>query len=400
MTANLWRAGLRSATMPTVFMRPATLRFVVSCVLAAGPVTGTAAQQGGQPPPPGQGGGRTGAGVVEWSLPRQEPRLPRGIDPYYTFPGVESVAPDFRGFPLYAPDSPAFGGYPGLPGFRPEVLRARGESPSSLLLAPGAPRPEGLWPSWLMAGSATTDRARPDQAVLVRISDRVWYRGKDEEAYIPVPFHDRIKTLEVGAGVQVRTMSGDFSVYLHDSASMQSVGPIHLETVQLTELAAEFDLLDVWFLRLDARKRSVRLRLLDQSVLEIAESQVRLTRVGDRIVLRNEGPNAFRVRTGASSIEVPANREVAVLATPPPAAVPSTALVVHGTAQTRIDARRATLTGGSGGGTVEWLGARIKLGAGAGAVLEAAGGDSFPEFRASGAESGQRGPRQGTQNGR
>lgn len=328
----------------------------------------------------GQGTQGQGPGVVEWPPRRPELPFPRTVDPYYTFPGVESVTPEFRGFPLYAPDSPAFGGYPGLPGFRPEVLRARGDSPTSLLLAPGVARPVGLWPSWLSGGAATTERARPDQALLQRASDRVWFRAHDEEAYVPLPYWDRVRTFEAGAGVQVRSMSGDFVVYLHDNASMQSVGPIHLETILLNEVTAEFEVLDVYFLRLDARKRTVRLRMLDTSVLEVTESVARIERIGDRLVIRNEGVNAILVRAPHGLVEVAQNREVSLLAMPPAEAVPSTALVLQGTARSRIDARRADLDGGSAGGTVEWLGARIKLRAGVAATLEAAGGDSFPEF--------------------
>lgn len=381
--------------MPAVRMRPHTQRPLfpfLAGVLAVGVIWGgsLSAQQGQNPPNwgtqgqgnQGQGNQGQGGGVVEWPPRRPELPFPRTVDPYYTFPGVESVTPEFRGFPLYAPDSPAFGGYPGLPGFRPEVLRARGDSPTSLLLAPGLARPEGLWPSWLSGGAATTERARADQGLLQRASDRVWFRGHDEEAYVPLPFYDRVRTFEAGAGVQVRSMSGDFTVYLHDNASMQSVGPIHLETTLLNEVTAEFELLDVYYLRLDARKRTVRLRLLDTSVLEVTESIARLERVGNRIVVRNEGLNAILVRSPHGVVEVAQNREVSLLAMPPAEAAPATAFTLQGTVRSRIEARRAELEGGSAGGTVEWLGARIKLRAGAAAMLEAAGGGSFPEFHA------------------
>lgn len=355
-------------------------------------MTTRGAAQSGNTLPPGQGqnaqgGSNAQGGVVEWpprlgNDPRlsspwsQEPWPQQPIFPRSGFPGVESTVPEFRGFPVYNPSLRGFGGYPGMPGFTPPSKLPEGFVPPA-----GVLRPAGLWPAWLGVGGQDDLPARFDRLVLVRSSERVWYRAADESAYVPLPFYDKVREVEAGAGVDVRTMSGELTLLFHDGASLRGHGQARVEVRSLTEAVAELEVLDLHRFWLRAKRRPVRVHLPDNSILEAADAYLYLARNGDRVTVRCYGPSPARVKSVLATVDLPRNNQVELLMSPVPPDPPSTALAVQGSVRARADGRKLAVDGGSDGGTVEWLGARLQLGSNASATIDALLGATFPENR-------------------
>lgn len=332
---------------------------------------GTAADNGQQryqveqwPPPLQQGGSLWQS---QWGLQQQQQS---------TFPGVQTSNPEFRGFPSVV-DRQGFGAYPNYPGFSPST-----KIDPSMLPPVGALRPPGLWPSWLTLGRSDENaRSRPDRFLLVRNSERVWYRAADEPVYVPLPFHDKVREVEAGAGVQVRTRTGEVTFILHDGATLRACGMLDIEVRIVSEAVAEFDLRDVYRAWVDAKKRPLHVRLPDTSTLEVSGAQVYFGRDGERVTVRNYGPQVATLRSPLGVIDVPRNRQVEVLMSPVPEDRVVTSLEVRGTVRARVEGRTLAADGGNEGGTVEWLGARLRLGANQSATVDALAGDTFPEYR-------------------
>ncbi len=380
-----WRAACKGVSMaalaPSMFARPILalcwLTLVVQGIVA----------QSGNTLPPGQGG-TPPSGALEWP-----PRVPgtqaspwaqRGQQsglyqpgfPRSGFPGVEPTAPEFRGFPIYNTKQPGFGGYPGFPGFT-----APSQLPEGFLPPSGTLRPPGLWPSWLDLGSADTIPARFDRAMVVRMSERVWYRPADEAVYVPLPFYDKLREAEAGAGVQMRTMSGELNVIFHDGASLRGHGRAHLEVRSLSEAVAEIELLDLHRFWLRAKRRAVRVRLPDTSSLEVVDAYVYLARDGERVTVRCYGPSPVKLTSPLGTVDIERNRQVLLLMSPVPQERASTTLTLGGTVRARAEGRVLAVEGGSDGGAVDWLGARLQLGINQNATIDALAGATFPDNR-------------------
>jgi hypothetical protein len=320
--------------------------------------------------------------VVEWpprDYAQQQPQWVQG--PYDQrpnfqrsgYPGLDPV-PEFRGFPVYNPNLGGFGGYPGLPGFTPPAQLPEGFTPPV-----GPMRPPGLWPSWLNLPGADETPARFDRAVLVRTSERVWYRPAGESVFVPLPFFDKVREVEAGAGVQVRTMSGAITLMFHDGAALRGHGQAIVELRALSEAVAEFDLHDLHRLWLQGKRRTLRVRLPDTSVLEVGDSQVYLARDGQRVCVRCYGPAPVQVLSPLGRVELVREQEIYLLMSPVPSERVATALRVRGSVRTKTDGRTLAVDGGSDGGAVEWMGARVQLGGNQTATIDALAGTSFPE---------------------
>ena len=384
-----WRPVAPAVRMLVEAYRMSFLACLIGLILML--MTTRGATQTGNTLPPGQGQNAQGGtnaqgGVVEWP-PRvtdtrlsspwsQEPWPQQPIFQRSGFPGVETTVPEFRGFPVYNPSLRGFGGYPGLPGFTlPSKL------PEGFVPPAGATRPAGLWPAWLAVGGRDDKPSRFDRVVLVRASERVWYRAADESVYVPLPFYDKVREVEAGAGVEVRTMSGELTLLFHDGASLRGHGQARVEVRSLTEAVAEIEVLDLHRFWLRAKRRPVRVHLPDDSILEAVDASLYLARDGDRVTVRCYGPSPARVKSVLATVDLPRNRQVELLMSPVPPAQPSTALAVQGSVRARAEGRKLAVDGGSDGGTVEWLGARLQLGSNASATIDALLGATFPDNR-------------------
>jgi hypothetical protein len=292
------------------------------------------------------------------------------------FPGLRSIDPNFQGFPLFAPNVPGFGGYPTFPG---EIPGARSDRVLPVLPV-HRPRAPDQWPSWLLGSMPREERALPDRAILRQIAERVWFRAADERAYVPLAFYDKLRVFYQGAAVRVNT-DGKYEVLLHDSATVRNEGPSHLEVRTLSDDLAEIDVQVVEQLWVVARTRLVRLLLPDQSQLSVKGAQVYLLREHDRLHVRNIGPGKVALETAYGRLELAPANTIALMLVPPARSPIPQALTVGGTATAEAQGRRLRVSGGAEGGTVEWGGVRVRVGAGREVVLDALAGAAFPEFR-------------------
>lgn len=358
----------------------------IVCVAALARVTpgqfgGTGGQGSG-----GQGGGGQGTGPTQLpntgigSIPAGSSGI-WGTGPQVQYgpartgmPSLESQGADVRGFPMLTGPQ-GLGKYPRFPGY------AEGQSVQKDALIPpvGALRPSGLWPAWLTPGQDKP--AQTDSAILVRNSDRVWYRAADEAVFIPLPYFDKIRSMSAGAGVQVRTESGGFNVILHDGATLRTEGRTTLETRILSDAVAEFEVIEVRAAWVACRTRLVRLWLPDNSAIEAQRTNVWLAREGERVVVRNYGPEVVRIRSPLGDRDLARNQEVRILASPIPEFRPALSLATKGTIAVRGEGRRLRIEGGPDGGVLDWLGARVQISSGRSGVLDAMAGSNFPDYR-------------------
>jgi len=109
----------------------------------------------------------------------------------------------------------------------------------------------------------------PDLALLVRHVDRVWMRTNVEEPFVPLFFHDKLRTLQTGAVVEVR-QNGEFELLLHDSSRMVARGPSTIELGKLTETEVNLRVTVLSWLRIRTSARQHNIELPDGSMLSIA----------------------------------------------------------------------------------------------------------------------------------
>src|SRR5690606_31192027 len=192
-------------------------------------------------------------------------------------------------------------------------------------------------------------------------SERVWYRAADESAFVPLPFYDKVREVAPGARDEVRTMSGEFTMVLHDGASVRSAGRASVEIRALSEAVAEAEVADAHRMWWRAKLRPLRLRFPDGSVVEFADAEVWVARDGDRFRVRNYGPSAARLVAPLGAVDLGTNQQGVLLAAPmPPDAVPPPR-VLDGAARARFEGRALHVEAAAGTGRVDWLGARVVL---------------------------------------
>lgn len=365
------------------FLLASIVSVVVLAHVAPGQFGGSGGQSGGAPgngqtqlPNTGIGGIPAGSSGI-WGPGQQVQYGPSRT----AMPSLESSGGDVRGFPLLTGPQ-GLGNYPVFPGY------AEGQQLGKDALIPpvGALRPSGLWPAWLTPGQDKP--AQTDSAILVRNSDRVWYRAADEAVFIPLPYFDKIRSMSAGAGIQVRTESGGFNVLLHDGATIRAEGRTTLETRILSEAVAEFEVIDVRAAWVASRTRLVRLWLPDNSAVEAQRANLWLAREADRVVVRNYGPQSVKIRSSLGDRDLARNQEVRILASPVPETRPALSLTTQGTIAVRGEGRKLRVEGGTDGGSVDWLGARVQISAGSTGVLDAMAGSNFPDYRGESSASG------------
>jgi hypothetical protein len=147
------------------------------------------AQQGQQGQQGQPGNGRQG--TAEQQGPVIDPRPRDPIDPTWT---RLQQARQFQGFPVFPTRLSGYGAYP-----------SSGTPPSGFVpvLPPAGPEVAD-WPGWLRLRGREALPYSPEVALLVRHTDRVWWRRDPEAAFVPLFFHDKIGALRAGSEVQVR----------------------------------------------------------------------------------------------------------------------------------------------------------------------------------------------------
>ena len=193
--------------------------------------------------------------------------LPGARDPAQAGWVLPRTGSTFTGFPVfprrlqgYASQVPGYGAYPAEPG-------AAGGRVPLLPLPPG--EPVNAWPEGARGLGAEPLPFAPDVALLVRDADRVWWRASPEEPFVPLFFHDKLRTLGAGAGVEVR-QTGEFELLLHDSSRVAATGPTRIELVELGAGSVRLRVETLTWLRLAATARAHELTLPGGTVLRIA----------------------------------------------------------------------------------------------------------------------------------
>jgi hypothetical protein len=202
------------------------------------------------------------------NAPPIEPQAPRDpLDPIWQ---PLAPRPSFAGFPVFPSRLQSYGSYPGGPTTTPPAGELGGLAALLGVMPKLAPEDPG-WPTWLKARSRTPLPYAPNLALLVRNADRVWTRAVDDEAFVPLFHHDKLRTLTVGAEVKVPA-AGEFELLLHDSGRLIASGPTELRLQTMDPTQVEVVVRTLTRLRLELAGRIHRYRLPDGSTLLVGRS--------------------------------------------------------------------------------------------------------------------------------
>lgn len=318
---------------------------------------------------------------------------------------VNSSPPNtFRGFPVFPSALQGYGAYPTAPGAQGAAGAAPGFGsllggnrlgPPVLQLLPRRPplppaEPENGWPGWARLRERDPLPYAEDLALLVRHSERVWWRAASDEPHVPMAFHDKLRTLKAGADVEVR-QAGDFELLLHDGGHVVSRGPsaMVLDKLGADEVALRFPRLTR--LRLFGRERAQKVVLPDGSMLlwgppptelQGEPVDVHVERetsepgwFGGRATITNYGLRevVFRHAFGEQTLHA-GERLTFFLAAP---TTDVGAALVTREIEVQRAAGTATCKAGATAGEVRWCGASFTVPAGRTLRLEALQGDPF-----------------------
>jgi hypothetical protein len=271
--------------------------------------------------------------------------------------GLQQLFPAYEGLPTYPGNVPGYGGYPGAGGQAGETWPVRGPSREK---NPGA---KDRLPSWIQEGAgARSMRATAQQAVLVRVVDRVWFRAPDEPAFVPLVFHDRFKFTTVGAQVQVRG-KGEFHLVMHAGGHLRSRGPCAITVTGMDEKAVALQFGEVDQLWIQAGLRPFRLAMPDGTAVEFTDTLLHIERRGDRCRLANLGKSPVRYTGPAGGGELQGPRFIELWTQPAVGPAVGDALTMDGVLATPPVGETLTIQGGAGG-RVSWSGATFQVGGG------------------------------------
>jgi len=232
--------------------------------------------------PPGQGT-PPGAGVGQ---PQAPGAAAYGADPANSQWVLPRTGARFQGWPVFPSQLRGYAGYPGLlgapvvPTAPPGTAAAPGGAvpvpfpglPLTLGAAALPPEPPPGWPAWSRLAGKQALPFAADQGLLVRHGERVWLQTEADEPFVPIPYHDKLRTVHAGARVEVR-QAGEFELLLHDSTRLFARGPTLLTLDTLSPEAVQVDLQGLTWLRLGAVGRAHTLVLPDRSTLHVAAAK-------------------------------------------------------------------------------------------------------------------------------
>lgn len=292
----------------------------------------------------------------------------------------------FQGFPVFPPSLGNYMTYPMGPGGTMQLPDAGGQLPPPA--PPGAPD----WPSWIKSKRPASFPYEPTVAVVVRQSDRVWWRPDADEPFVPLYHYDNARALAAGAELEVRH-SGEFLLMLHGGTRVSSFGTAKLGIQALSETEAALLLSDFTWLKVQASSRALRIALPDGSDVMLdapAEGAQGGTGIGDagvrierriepgrysgRATIFNFGSRLVRWSTPLGEVQIQPGCRVTMFLDPCEAAV-GDALVETSVAALADGSKRVWQA--QEDGKVTWSGARFELPRGAQLVLDPMLGDPF-----------------------
>ena len=358
------------------------LRLVPGFVVALLP-----AQQ--QPPVPPVAPGATPPTMRSMPIRGPTTRMMEQLTPVWV--DLPTPQQPFQGFPVFPQRLSGYGAYP-RPGefFEPEARRKRLEEYQNNppVLVPSEPEPPG-WPRWARLKDKEPLPYAENLALLVRHGDRVWWRGVDDDAFVPLYFYDKFVTLGVGAQVEVR-QAGEFELLLHNSTRIISQGPAALRLAAMDQTTVHVEVQTLTRLRLRVSQRDHTFVLPDGSKIRItspaATAEVTgpafliLVRedepgwLGGRASIFNAGqrPVLYESALGEWTLE-PGQRATFFLH-PPTHPIPANVVAEGITLEADGHALRATSAGPA---HVSWCGARFALEANTSVRLDPLQGQPF-----------------------
>ncbi|MCA8977585.1 MAG: hypothetical protein KDC98_22870, partial [Planctomycetes bacterium] len=192
--------------------------------------------------------------------------------------GLEALTPQwapgptqrpFLGFPTFPSKLPGYGAYPMS---LSQLLAGRELGEQSTLPPIAVPIQPG-WPSWVKLRGRPQVPYQPDLALLVQSVERVWWRDRDEEAFVPLYSYDKLRPIGVGVDVEIRH-AGQFEVLFHGGSRLSAHGLCKLKIDELSEESVAVTASQLTRIRLEAFGREHRLTLPDGSVLVVPKSMV------------------------------------------------------------------------------------------------------------------------------
>lgn len=262
--------------------------------------------------------------------------------------------------------------------------------PTGVLAMPALPPEEPDWPRNLARREVAALPYVPTLALLLRLADRVWWRAPDEDAFVPLYFHDNVRGVPAGTAVEVR-QTGEFELLLHGGGRLRAKGPTSLQVLALDEQRVELRLCALTHVQFAVDSRRQTLRLPDGSAVEVAAADpkadpppgpvtLRLDRIGDplacegRLQLANHGLRAVTWRHAFGSVELQPGQRVQLFATPPAHDFPAGLVLRDATA---VPVGAGLECTARGDGEVLWSGARFRLAPGTTLRLEPLLGSPF-----------------------
>jgi hypothetical protein len=232
--------------------------------------------------------------------------------------------------------------------------------------------------------------------VLVRQSDRVWFRTKGEDAFVPLYHWDFVRSLAPGDEVKVDT-SGEFLLQFHGGGLIDAFGPTALSIDALDEKEARCTVRAFKHLRFTALARPIVLALPDGSTIAtqapeapVSPNEVRTTaalpselllervdepaRYRGRATIFNSGSVAARWQTAFGEVLLEPGRRVTFFLTPPVVPLPASLVEDKVRAETEGAVRRWNAVEPA---SVTWSGARFQLPAGSSLQIDPMLGDPF-----------------------
>jgi hypothetical protein len=258
------------------------------------------------------------------------------------------------------------------------------------LLGGGLPAAEATdgWPAWASLRGREPLPFAEDLGLLVRHGDRVWWQPPEEEASIPLYFHDKFRTLRAGALVEVK-QQGEFEVLLHVTTRIVCRGQTRLRVEELAPDRVRLALPTLSRVQLRGQSRSHEFLLPDGSRLlfpaasgpDAGACDVLIERppepgwLGGRAVMFNSGQRDVQWVHATGTTTLPPGHRLAFFLTPPTAPMTPSFVADGGTPEFQ---NGQVSVQAADGAVVRWSGARFTLPAGAVLQIDPLQGDPFP----------------------
>lgn len=181
--------------------------------------------------------------------------FPRGLGGFGAYPSANGAG---------QANAPGLSGLPAGTGLQ-DLLALAGRAG---MAAPLAPEEPADWPRWLRDAAAAPLPYVPDKALLVRHAERVWWKSPDEDAFVPLYFYDKVRSVGVKTAIEVR-QNGEFEVLFHGGGRLVSQGQTQLQFQYMDEKRVALQVAAFSKLRIQVSGREYAFELPDGSVLSV-----------------------------------------------------------------------------------------------------------------------------------